>query len=170
MMRRRSLDNLYRKAEQRPAGYLVDVLNHAVTVNRDEGWYTLRDEDFDMLRKRWASGAPPQPASKLRAAARVTRRVARAARSIAKTSIGIDRATDEQVEARLNVCRQCPGSHAVWRDGNVFTCGPMLASMREAGTSGGCGCVLRKKARDLAEGCPFGWWPKIPVPHDAATD
>lgn len=88
----------------------------------------------------------------------VLRHAGHAATSVAKTTLGINRATDEQVEARLNVCRQCPGNHAVWRDDDVHTCGPMLASMREAGV-GTCGCVLRKKARDLTEDCPFGWWP-----------
>jgi hypothetical protein len=103
----------------------------------------------------------------------VLRHASHAATSVAKTSLGIDRATDEQVEARLNVCRQCPGDHAVWRDdpasgGDVHTCGPMLGSMREAG-EGTCGCVLRKKARDLAEDCPFDWWPKASVPDAVST-
>lgn len=67
------------------------------------------------------------------------------------------RAADEQVEARLNVFRQYPGSHAVWMGDAVYTCGPMLESMKGA-VQGPCGCILRTKARDLAEGCPFGWW------------
>jgi hypothetical protein len=41
----------------------------------------------------------------------------------------------------------------------------MLASMREAG-EGTCGCVLRRKARDLAEDCPFSWWPKLRDSND----
>ena len=61
------------------------------------------------------------------------RHAGHAATSVAKTTLGIDRASEEQVEARLDVCRQCPGQHAVWRDEDVHTCGPMLASMREAG-------------------------------------
>ncbi len=32
-----------------------------------------------------------------------------------------------------------------------------------------CGCILRKKARDLAEACPFGWWPKATVPDADST-
>lgn len=72
----------------------------------------------------------------------------------------MDRATDAQVKARLDVCRSCPGNHAVWKNGDVSTCGPMLESIR--GKAGGtCGCVLRKKARDLQEQCPFRWWPEI---------
>lgn len=96
-----------------------------------------------------------------RQALNVTEHVLHGAASIAKTSLGIDRATDEQVEARLNICRRCPGGHAVWTPGggDVHTCGPMLESMRLSG-QGTCGCILHKKARDLAEDCPFGWWPQ----------
>lgn len=108
--------------------------------------------------RRLAAPARPQP-SIARQGLNVLRHAGHAAASVAKTSLGIDWATDEQVEARLNVCRQCPGNHAIWRDDDVHTCGPMLASMREAG-EGTCGCILRKKARDLAENCPFGWWPE----------
>lgn len=92
--------------------------------------------------------------------AQAAKRAAHSAHSVAKTSLGIDRATDEQVEARLNVCRNCPGGHAVWKDGDVRTCGPMLASIKDEG-GGTCGCVLRKKARDRAERCPFNWWPVL---------
>lgn len=108
-----------------------------------------------------ATQAPEEAAdreSALRGSVRAARRVAHAAHSIAKTSLGIDRASDEQIEVRLDVCRQCPGEHAIWKNGEVYTCGPMLESMKRAG-QGTCGCILRKKARDLTENCPFGWWP-----------
>jgi len=91
--------------------------------------------------------------------ARAATRAAHGARSVAKTSLGIDRASDELIEARLNICRQCPGNHAVWKNGDVHTCGPMLASMKGEGR-GACGCVLRKKARDLKERCPLDYWPE----------
>lgn len=109
--------------------------------------------------RRSAAPVPPQP-SITRQGLSVLRHARHAATSVAKTTLGIDRATDEQVEARLNVCRNCPGNHAVWRDEDVHTCGPMLASIRETG-EGTCGCILRKKARDLAEDCPFEWWPQV---------
>jgi hypothetical protein len=102
----------------------------------------------------------PGPPSITRQALNITRHALHGAASIAKTSLGIDRASDEQVEARLNVCRRCPGGHTVWKNGDVHTCGPMLDSMRTSG-QGTCGCILHKKARDLAEGCPHGWWPGI---------
>lgn len=98
--------------------------------------------------------------TKMRQALNVLGAASHAARSVVKTSIGIDRATNEQVESRLAICRQCPGDHAVFRSGELHTCGPMIASMREAG-EGTCGCILEKKARDLAEDCPFGWWPIV---------
>lgn len=89
----------------------------------------------------------------------IVRGVIHAAASVAKTSLGIDRASDEQIKARLDVCRACPGGHAIYRRDKLHTCGPMLQSMRDAGR-GTCGCILRGKARDPAEDCPFGWWPK----------
>lgn len=116
------------------------------------------------------NGLPKKPTrpSPTRQVINVAKAAGHAAKSIAKTSIGVDRATDEQVEARLEVCRSCPGGHAVWRGGDIYTCGPMIDSMREAG-EGTCGCILRKKARDLAEGCPFGWWPNASVPDAVST-
>lgn len=98
-----------------------------------------------------------QPAEKSQIA--LLRHAAHAAKSIAKTTIGIDRASSAQVEARLNVCRACPGGHAVWKNGDIQTCGPLLESMRQPGRKT-CGCVLRSKARDLKEKCPFGFWPE----------
>lgn len=64
----------------------------------------------------------------------------------------------EQIHAKLNICRACPGGHAVWRDGDVYTCGPMFEGLRRSGQAP-CGCVLRLKASDSAENCPFDWWP-----------
>ncbi len=98
-----------------------------------------------------------------RQALNVTEHVLHGAASIAKTSLGIDRANDEQVETRLNVCRKCPGGHAVWKNGDVHTCGSILTSMRNS-SHGTCGCILFKKARDLVEDCPFGWWSAAPWP------
>lgn len=62
---------------------------------------------------------------------------------------------DEAVDLLLD--GQCPGGHATLKDGDVHTCGPMLASMKGE-RQGTCGCILRRKARDLSEQCPFGWW------------
>lgn len=80
--------------------------------------------------------------------------------SIIKTALGIDRLPAGQVKARLDVCRKCPGNHAVWKRGQIHTCGPMLKSLLEKNRKS-CGCVLRAKARDRKEDCPFGYWPKL---------
>lgn len=99
----------------------------------------------------------PRPAPR-RQLINLAKAAGHAAKSIAKTSMGIDVLPDDQVKARLDVCGQCP--HARRRDdGSLHTCGPMLESMRRSGV-GTCGCVLSKKARDAAEHCPFGWWTK----------
>ena len=120
-----------------PAGFITRLAErHSLVATKDESM--------------------PAP-SKGRQLTNVITRAVRAGTSIAKTSLNINRATDEQVEARLAICRQCPGNHAIWKNGDLHTCGPMLESMKRAG-QGTCGCILRKKARDLTERCSFGWW------------
>ena len=126
-------------------------------------WVPVESDEIDaairrMIDKPKQIKQTPKPTT-VQQAINVTRRAGHAAKSISKTTLGIDRASDRQVEARLAVCRQCPGNHAVFRKGELHTCGPMLDSMRDAGQRT-CGCILSKKARDLAEDCPFGWWPK----------
>lgn len=83
-----------------------------------------------------------------------------AAKSLAKTRLGVDRLSDEQIVVRLDVCRACPGGHATFKKGDVHTCGPMLKSMRQKRRKT-CGCILRSKARDRKENCPFGYWPDV---------
>jgi hypothetical protein len=135
---------------------LMDRAKRARVKEEGTAWYFAHETWKQVLR-----GGDPTPAprpSPKQQALNVITAVSHAAKSVAKTTLGIDMASNEQIEARLAVCRQCPGNHAVYRNGDLHTCGPMLASMREAG-EGTCGCVLSKKARDLAEDCPFGWWP-----------
>ena len=92
---------------------------------------------------------------------RVAGRVSSAALSTAKTSLRRDRVSDAHHAARLAVCGDCPGGHAVKReDGSLRTCGPMLASLTVEGKST-CGCVLNQKARDLQQACPFGYWESV---------
>lgn len=83
-----------------------------------------------------------------------------AAKSVVKTTLGVDRLNADQIKARLDICRQCPGNHAEWKKGDVHTCGPMLKSLRDKKRKT-CGCILCAKARDRKEDCPFGYWPKL---------
>lgn len=157
---KRSLKTLHEQATTRPLGYVDEVLARAERV--DDVHYWIDPQAYLELCRRWQPAPPPKSRlSRTRQIVNILDSAARATRSVTKTSLGIDRATDEQVEARLNVCRNCPGGHAVWASGgeDVYTCGPMLESMKGQG-EGTCGCILRKKARDLAEDCPFGWWSK----------
>jgi hypothetical protein len=136
----------------------------------------LREEgdDWCFTPKTWKQvlrGSDPMPTpmpSRKRQALNVIGAVSHATKSIAKTTLGFDRASDVLVHARLAICRQCPGDHAVIRNGELHTCGPMLDSIRKAG-EGTCGCILEKKARDLSEDCPFGWWPRTSLPTDGPT-
>lgn len=155
---KRSLAALHEQANTRSPSYVDEVLARAERVDDEHYW--IDPQAYLDLCRRWQTAPPSKPRpSKVRQLANIARSTARATRSVTKTTLGMDRASDEQVEARLDVCRRCPGGHAVMKDGDVHTCGPMLESMQ--GTSQGtCGCILRKKARDLTEHCPFGWWPK----------
>lgn len=157
---KRSLQALHEQAKTRPPGYVDDVLRHAQRF--DDAHYWIAPQAYLELCRRWQTVPPSKPRpSRPRQVVNLVGSAARATRSVARTSLGIHRATNEQVEARLNVCRSCPGGHATWKNGDVHTCGPMLESMKGSGhgTPGTCGCILRKKARDLKEDCPFGWWP-----------
>ena len=183
---KRSLATLHERAKDKRTGYVEDVLAQADRVDGEHYW--IDEARYLALRRKWASppkadsadpASPEQPLapesvparpqsartrrhpSRLRQAANLTRAAAHAAGSVAKTSLGIDRASDELIDARLDVCRQCPGDHATWKNGDVHTCGPMVESAVRAG-DGTCGCILRAKARDAAENCPFGYWPDPP--------
>jgi len=89
-------------------------------------------------------------------------RVGHAAKSVVKTQLlRRDRVAEADYQARLEVCRHCPGAHATFKsDGSLHTCGPMVESLKEQGRKT-CGCVLSKKARDAKETCPFGYWPTL---------
>lgn len=103
----------------------------------------------------------PRGAAATKRIARAVKTAAHAGKSVAKTKlIRKDRVTDEQFEMRLDVCRQCPDDYAVWRNGDVHTCGKMIQSLVQA-NSPTCGCILREKARDRKEQCPLGHWPSI---------
>lgn len=52
-MRRRSLNNLLRKAVHRPRRYLREVMDAMVELSVDEGWYVISDEDFTLIRERY---------------------------------------------------------------------------------------------------------------------
>lgn len=160
---KRSIQSLREQASTRPAGYMEDVLARAERVDDEHYW--IEPQAYLDLCRRWQAAPPPPKSrpSRPRRIANLISSAARATRSVARTSLGINRATDEQIDARLNVCRQCPGNHAIWKNGDVHTCGPMLQSMADTG-GGTCGCILRRKARDLTEDCPFGWWPTIGSP------
>lgn len=79
--------------------------------------------------------------------------------STAKTQfLRVDRASERHYESRLDVCANCPGNHARFKaSGELHTCGPMLVSLTRRGVPT-CGCVLKLKARDTGQACPFGFW------------
>lgn len=104
------------------------------------------------------SAVPRTPGNQPSSLVTLTVNLASAAMSIAKTSIGVDRTTDEEYAARLAVCKACPGGHVVLNaDGSPKTCGSMLEAAKANG-EGPCGCVLELKARDRKQNCPSHYW------------
>lgn len=91
----------------------------------------------------------------------VTQAITNAAKSILNTTIRKkNRVTDKEFITRLSICEDCPGKHAVFKHGKVYTCGEMLKIAKD-NKQKTCGCVLSLKARDANEECPFGYWKKI---------
>lgn len=118
---------------------------------------------------------PSPPSSLLRQTRSVVGGVAHGLSSVAKTSVlRRDRVSDAFYRTRLDICKGCPGGHAKFhKNGSLSTCGPMLKSLRDEGQQT-CGCVLSKKALDVKESCPFGYWPTLDgaalLPEISGTD
>lgn len=128
-------ENAQARAEAAKVGRVVESNGHRYAVVTREWWEA---------RKR---GRPTSKA----------RRAIGGALSTVKTTLGIDRVSDEVFNARLAVCASC--ELCIHKDGKPHTCGPMLEERKEQGKKT-CGCVLRNKARDAKQDCPNGWWPK----------
>jgi len=104
---------------------------------------------------------PPEP-SKTQQAKNATKAIATGVASMVKTGIlRKGRVTDQEYKDRLNTCTNCPGNHAVFKNGALFTCGEFKNSI--TGKLPTCGCVLTKKARDIKQDCPQGYWQKLTV-------
>lgn len=84
------------------------------------------------------------------------KKITHAAKSVAQTSVGLHRVSQEQYNARIQTCAQCPGGHVEFKNGKPFSCGPLLGDKPKT-----CGCNIPSKARDIREDCPNGYWPTI---------
>lgn len=75
------------------------------------------------------------------------RKLAHGAAGLAKSRLGIDRASDEVIEYRQNICQAC--DQAKYRkDGTLTKCTI-------------CGCGLMDKTRLNHESCPCDKWPAV---------
>lgn len=87
---------------------------------------------------------------------RIHRRMLEAAESALMTQVlRTHRASDETYQHRLDTCRQC--QHARWKNGEVYSCGPMLDRARQEGGKT-CGCIIKLKAIDARQSCPLNKW------------
>jgi len=74
------------------------------------------------------------------------RKAANLGRAVVRHAVdGARKLNDNEYEARLAVCRNCP------------SCDVERMVCREVR----CGCFLRKKARWRSENCPLGQWPEV---------
>jgi hypothetical protein len=87
-------------------------------------------------------------------------RISTAISSTIKTQVfRKDRTSEIEYEERMAICDGC--EHVTRnRRGRIHTCGPMLQSLMDPNVKT-CGCVLRAKARDKKQKCPFGYWPDL---------
>lgn len=88
----------------------------------------------------------------------IIKSVSHGLKSSIKTKIfNIDVSPEDVYKERLNTCGNCPGKHAIYRNGALYSCGPMLKSMTD-NNEPTCGCILSIKAKDTKEKCPMGYW------------
>jgi hypothetical protein len=105
---------------------------------------------------------PPEEPTKTQQAKNATKAIASAAKSIVKTQVlRKGRVSDDLYKKRLNTCTNCPGNHAVFKNGALHTCGQFKDSI--TGKLPTCGCVLTKKARDESQNCPMGYWANLTI-------
>ena len=142
------LNELQKSAETKGQTYYDEVVSKAYKT--DDTFVYLQPDVYLELRKKYSPSIPTQISN-------VISSVATATKSIVKTSLGIDVVDDQEFNRRLNICRQCPGSHAIFKNGNLHTCGKMLESARNKGERT-CGCVLNQKAKDKSQHCPNDYW------------
>lgn len=118
-------------------------------------------EDFECpLGKPWNEETQQSQPTKSQQAKNATKAITKGISSTVKTSVfRKDRVTDEEYNERLSICTNCPGNHAVFKNGALFTCGKFANSI--TGKLPTCGCVLTKKARDAKQDCPMKYWPTI---------
>jgi len=105
---------------------------------------------------------PPKEPTKTEQVKNATKAITAAAKSVVKTQIlRKGRVSDEMYKERLNTCTNCPGNHAVFKNGALHTCGQFKDSI--TGKLPTCGCVLTKKARDESQNCPMGYWANLTI-------
>lgn len=163
--------------KNRPTTYLDELKSVAYSVSDTEMTFDLDSENYKALKDKYKKESKP-----LTQAGNIIKSAFVGVSSIAKTKLGIDVASSKVFAERMAVCMRCPGNHAVWQNVKlkqksqpkndaerdflekngytIYTCGPMLDSMKKSGQSP-CGCILNKKAMDVKQDCPFGYWPTV---------
>ena len=139
------LDNLEATAKYRPADYVEDVLSHAVEIT--ETHYILTRDDFDMLRSKYQANRNRSQWGK------AAERIGHGAAGLLKSAIGIDRAADEIIGSRLEICGGCPENQPCVAG---RCCGRLFDVLKPSSRT--CGCVIANKVKLAGESCPMSRW------------
>jgi hypothetical protein len=122
-----SNQHLDERRRQRSAEYWT-ILEAAVLEKTPDGWWLDADH-------------PAFEAAKSARPAAV--KIKQGMMGLAKAALGIDRASDELIRQRTEICRGC--EHAKFVAGKLASCGL-------------CGCIIKAKVRIPREHCPIKKW------------
>jgi hypothetical protein len=156
------LKNLKDASEKRKIVWKNEPCLWDCGMNPDRESYTPLTIDQSIDNNHWCDGYMPVEltvsAKTKNAAIAITKGIT----SVAKTQIlRKGRVSDDLYKERLNTCTNCPGNHAVFKNGALHTCGQFKDSI--TGKLPTCGCVLTKKARDESQNCPMGYWANLTI-------
>lgn len=104
MIPKRSIIRLQERSGHLPDGYVEDVLSHAIEIDEIAGWYTIDEEKFILIRRKWEDvGAGNLDVPKQKRPKATLSKAATLARAIA-TGKKVDEATKK---VRAKICAAC---------------------------------------------------------------
>ena len=124
--------DLGRAALRRPAGYVALVESLAIPGTATADSFEIRAADWHRLRRKY----------KRQERAAKARRLVAGAKGLASATLGLDRASREEVNRRLSVCATCP-------------------ELTPAGRCRVCSCWVSQKARLKKQACPKKLWSAV---------
>ena len=124
--------DLARAAARRPAGYVELVESLAIEGTATADSFEISAADWHRLRRKF----------KRQERAAKARRLVAGAKGLASATLGLDRASREEVNHRLAICATCP-------------------ELTPAGRCRVCSCWVSQKARLSKQSCPKKLWSPV---------